>query len=345
MIEAGANVDAPDVSGDTPLCLACAAADRATVHVLLTHGADPRRGNCRGVTPLLTASSQGDCSIVRMLLAEGSAALAALDPGVENDDSGNPRAAESPENVAAAQTSSPQEENCTVPADNVPAHSPVGGAKEEKNGSRNKLPGKGDTDKEAEVEEEKKPVIINGLNLEHKTTSGITALYAAAQRGHVEVLRLLLALGARTEAPTAQGITPLYAAAEQGHSYATEVLLQAGAYSRITDFSGDTPLHAAARAGNLPTIFHLLDYHADLHKMNSKGETPWMIAQASAGMDVRAIKLHLEQQQQKILNENKEDTQSGPISSIRHHHHQYQQQQRHQQHHHQQQQHNLHDHK
>ena len=73
LLAAGANPNATDVSGRTPLAeasnLDTSADAEATVELLLAAGADPSLGDARGETPLSLAAGRGHERVVEMLLA------------------------------------------------------------------------------------------------------------------------------------------------------------------------------------------------------------------------------------------------------------------------------------
>lgn len=111
LLAAGANPNATDVSGRTPLAeasnLDTSADAEATVELLLAAGADPSLGDARGETPLSLAAGRGHERVVEMLLAalermpakeEGKAGEAAGDAS----DSTSPEPAETPTAQPAA---------------------------------------------------------------------------------------------------------------------------------------------------------------------------------------------------------------------------------------------------
>lgn len=88
-----------------------------------------------------------------------------------------------------------------------------------------------------------------------------------------------LEYGANVNAAHADdGRTPLHAAAERGHKNMVTLLLNHGAFVNPRDNEGDTPLHLAAAAGHDKTVRILLADGADSTIRNKAGETPLDVA-------------------------------------------------------------------
>lgn len=70
-----------------------------------------------------------------------------------------------------------------------------------------------------------------------------SALHAAAQRGPLKLMQLLLAHKAEVGLPDAKGWTPLHLAARAGAAPKVQCLLDAGAQVATVNSQGNTPLH------------------------------------------------------------------------------------------------------
>ncbi|XP_058878045.1 E3 ubiquitin-protein ligase MIB1 isoform X3 [Acipenser ruthenus] len=97
--------------------------------------------------------------------------------------------------------------------------------------------------------------------------AGHTAMQAASQNGHVDVLKLLLKHSVDLEAEDSEGDTPLHDAISKKRDDMLSVLLEAGADVTITNNNGFNALHHAALRGNPSAMRVLL----------SKLPRPWIV--------------------------------------------------------------------
>lgn len=91
-----------------------------------------------------------------------------------------------------------------------------------------------------------KQLLERGANIEAFKSDGATALYIAAQEGHLEVVKLLLVKGANTRST---GATALYIASQNGHLEVVGLLLDKGANIEAALSVGETPLYISAHNG------------------------------------------------------------------------------------------------
>ncbi|KAI9765917.1 MAG: hypothetical protein M1840_007058 [Geoglossum simile] len=133
-----------------------------------------------------------------------------------------------------------------------------------------------------ELHDESRAWCLGGL-------SAGTALQAAAQNGHLEVVRLLLRRGGEANAkPVLDGKTALQAAAGSGHMKIVQLLLEKGAdiNAKPSD-SGRTALQAAAEAGHLAIVRWLLERGADVNGEPAfDGKTALQAAAGNGCIDV-----------------------------------------------------------
>eukprot|EP00798_Chlamydomonas_sp_ICE-L_P029755 gene29755-biopygen4378 len=115
-------------------------------------------------------------------------------------------------------------------------------------------------------------LLVQGANVNCKDSE--TPLHWAAQKGHVQCVRALLARGAVVDPKTVSGSTPLHKAAWRGHVECIKALLDNGADINSQCHDGWTPLHCAAGNGNIRGIQALLVNGAELDTQDKFGNSP-----------------------------------------------------------------------
>jgi len=94
------------------------------------------------------------------------------------------------------------------------------------------------------------PLVESGANVNAVARTGLfRPLHFAANTGNADAVRLLLDAGAEVNARDAQGGTALHAAAKGGHTATVQLLLARGAEKQVRDTMGKTPLDVASESG------------------------------------------------------------------------------------------------
>lgn len=128
--------------------------------------------------------------------------------------------------------------------------------------------------------------LADGFMLLFTNGDGYTALHAAAQEGHLEVVELLLSLGACAMSRACDGSTPLHLAAQNGHAKVVARLLRCEDMFMNPDRLGRYPIHLAAWKGHEDVCMLLVSAGAVINRQAHSGITPLLAAAYQGHKDV-----------------------------------------------------------
>jgi len=239
-IGAGADIDAAQGDGTTPLHWAVYRLDVALVDALLEAGARVDVVNLYGASPLTEAVKAGHAELVERLLAAGA-------------DVDSPNADGQTALMLAARAGT------TDVAEALVRHGADIGARERWRGQTAlmwaadsgaadivKLLVEQGADVEVRAYANDWPTqITSEPRGQYRPTGGMTALLYAARSGCTACVATLLDAGAAIDRPTPDGVTPLMIAIDNFRFDTAKLLLERGANPHFTDWWGRTPLYIA----------------------------------------------------------------------------------------------------
>ena len=138
-------------------------------------------------------------------------------------------------------------------------------------------------------------LLKDGADVNTTAADGMTALHWAAQKGDVELAKILLYAGANVRATTRiGGYTPLLMASKNGDAPMIGTLSTAGADPNGATSNGTTALMLAAAAGKPDAVTMLIEHGANVNaKENARNETALTFAAAYGRADViRVLAAH-----------------------------------------------------
>ena len=273
LIETGATVHARSRGGFTPLLFAVREGNINTLHVLLAGGADPddalpdvedTYGGLEGASALIVATINAHYDVAEVLLQAGA------DPN------------------AAAQGWTALHQVVWTRRPNLGRNPPFPVPSGRLDGvDMARLLVEHGADPNARQVKEPRDGNRNMLN-----RVGSTPLLQAAKVADVEMMRLLVALGADPMLTTEEGATPLMAVAGVGiwkigenpgtneeAQEAVRLVWELGNDVNAVDANGDTALHGAIHRGAGEIVEFLVEKGANIDAVNKRGWSPLSIAQ------------------------------------------------------------------
>ncbi|MDQ7839347.1 MAG: ankyrin repeat domain-containing protein [Thermodesulfobacteriota bacterium] len=264
LISCGAKVYVKGYWGGTPLHNAISNGNKEIVELLISNGADVNAKDKNGITPLSLASEKGHKEIIELLKAHG-----AFD--------GNIFTAIKECNLQAVKYFIQKNPSIVKTKDNngtfgwYPLHyaSDVG---------------------HKEITE---LLISKGADVNAKDEDGNTPLHEAISKGHKEIVELLISKGADVNAEDEDGNTPLHEAIMMVDTEIVEILISKGADVNAKDEDGNTPLHEAIIMYDEEVVELLISKGADVNAIDKNGSTPLSLATKEGHTEiVELLKAH-----------------------------------------------------
>ena len=130
------------------------------------------------------------------------------------------------------------------------------------------------------------PLLLeHGADVDNRNRYNQTPLHWAAAHGEVDVGQYLLDCGSDINARNGFHATPLYLAARDERVEFARMLLGRGARVDVGDDGGKTPLHLAAW-GNIQIARLLLEHGADVNARDHSGKTPSQVTTQQAILEL-----------------------------------------------------------
>lgn len=283
LLAKGADINHPDNGGQTALIQAAAAGHERIVKDLLIKGAKIDSQMKDGTTALFIASEYGQLSIVQILLAEG----AEMDHKANNGVTALLIAAiQGHEEIVKALL----DKGASIELGKYYGNTALNLAKTKKikelllkaRYARSGPVSKKDNEKLVEAAfygdlQKVRSLMEKGANIDYRHNSW-TALLFAAQNGHKEVVKVLLAKGAKIDVQAKDGVTALIQACQDGHAEIVQALLDHGAQIDIQKDDGWTALMVAAQNGFEGIVKALLASGADINHQTKDGWTALILS-------------------------------------------------------------------
>ncbi|KAK0761661.1 LOW QUALITY PROTEIN: hypothetical protein N5P37_005643 [Trichoderma harzianum] len=249
LVEKGAHLEVKDKDGRTPLSWAAENGHEAIAKLLVEKGAHLEVKDRISRTPLLWAAEKGHEAIAKLLVDKGA------DFEVKDRDGRTPllwAAAKGHEAIAKLLV----DKGAHLEVKDRISRTPLLWAAAKGHEAIAKL------------------LVDKGADFEVKDRDGRTPLSFAAENGHEAIAKLLVEKGAHLEVKDRISRTPLLWAAAKGHEAIAKLLVEKGAHLEVKDEDGRTPLSWAAENGHEAIAKLLVEKGAHLEVKDEDGRTP-----------------------------------------------------------------------
>ncbi|MBE3042648.1 ankyrin repeat domain-containing protein [Candidatus Bathyarchaeota archaeon] len=256
LLDHGADLEAEDFEGHSPLRNAVKKRNREAVSILVESGADLESRCNLGATPLYWAATHNDLELAKLLISHGA------------DVNSRKFRSQCPILVAAASDGHPDMVDLLIKSGcDIRCRAPNGIT------ALHQATLRGQTETATRLVQAGLPVDLVG-------DRGQSALIYACRHAQHNTAAALVGLGANANLADADNKTPLHVAAEEGHWPAAEALFRGSAYIDVdvNDNETETPMITAARKGRTEFIRHLMDLRPHLAVPSRQ----WDIAAAKA---------------------------------------------------------------
>jgi len=265
----GADTEARNMDGKTPIHFAAEAGSKAAIEILIEQGADLNAQDSSGCTALHYVTDE---EIARFLIGKGA------DLKVRNSFDASPLNVALSHNLngmARFFIDSGADVNCKDKIGWTPLHEVMRNA--------GTILERNDKHDIAEM------LLQKGADIDAADQNGMTPLHMTCDKNLPELTRLFIAHSVNVNAGDHDGTTPLHIAAFRGAHEIVEMLLECNADVCCTDREGSTPLHELFReehhsddeAERIKCAELLISRGAAANVKDKKGDTPISIAISS----------------------------------------------------------------
>lgn len=253
LIEKGADIEAKDESGCTPLALAVSSGNVEAVELLIEKGANKEAKDRAGRTPLMLAATDQRIEAMMLLIGNG-ADIEAID-----------QLGRTPLMLASTDLRIKAMMLLIKKGTNKEAKDKEGRtalALAASNGEVGAM----------------KNLIDSGADIEAKDDSGRTPFSLATSNGEIAAMEILISKGANINTKDKSGKTPLMYAVHKGAKKALALLINAKANLDLQDNQGNTALMIASTVGDPDAVEQLVKAGANQSIINNQRKSAWQLA-------------------------------------------------------------------